>query len=41
LIEEEYDLWYTLEDEDGAVAVEAKVFLQEDGTFSVLEKAAA
>ena len=35
------DRWYTLEDEDGVVAVEAKVFLHEDGTFSVLEKAAA
>jgi hypothetical protein len=35
------DRWYTLEDEDNVVAVEAKVFLHENGTFSVLEKAAA
>ena len=35
------DLWYTLEEEDDVVAVEAKVFLHENGTFSVLEKAAA
>jgi hypothetical protein len=40
-IEEFCDRWYTLEHEDGVVAVEAKVFLHEDGTFSVLEKAAA
>ena len=35
------DRWYTLEEEDDVVAVEAKVFLHENGTFSVLEKAAA
>jgi hypothetical protein len=41
LIEEVCDRWYTLIEEDDVVTVEAKVFLHEDGTFSVLEKAAA
>jgi len=37
------DRWYRVEflGEHGAVGIEGKVFLHEDGTFSVLEKAAA
>ena len=40
-IQEFCDRWYTLEDEDEVHAVEAKVFLHENGTFSVLEKVVA
>jgi hypothetical protein len=40
-IYEVYDRWYTLEDESEVFAVEGKVFLHENGTFSILEKAAA
>ena len=37
------DRWYRVEflGEHGAVGIEGKVFLHEDGTFTVLEKAAA
>ena len=36
-----FDRWYIVKEEEDVVAREGKVDLHEDGTFTVLEKAAA